>query len=55
MNDIKNQKLKNDINQKLSKKESELSLRILNSIEINGSINQQELSKIARELEGEEL
>lgn len=45
--DIKNQKLKFDITNKLNKKEAKLALSILSSIEKEGKINHKTIQELA--------
>lgn len=48
--DIRNQKLKLDIKEKLYEKEADLALLILYSIEKEGQINHKEIQEIARKV-----
>lgn len=48
--DIKNQKLKFDITNKLNKKEAKLALSILSSIEKEGKINHKTIQELANKI-----
>jgi hypothetical protein len=48
--EIKNQKLKSDITNKLNKKEAKLALLILSSIEREGKINHKTIQELANKV-----